>query len=266
VRRHECHSLRSVGPKMPGELHVANEWYIARAGQRLGPYSSSQLREFAQGGQLQPTDLIWKQGMTKWKAANKAKGLFQPPPVPAESTEGPAGALEQPAWWLASTGGAAESADSLVRPAATQSRGAAEAVNDAAAPATIPTPGPRIKLTPGKLGCLAVVAILFIIAAIVKLINPDFGEDTPVAAWGVARSFVEKKLRSPTSASFPWYDKSFVTQLPDEAGKKRYRITAYVDAQNAFGATIRTNFTCTVKYAAGKNLVWHLETLDFDTP
>lgn len=128
------------------------------------------------------------------------------------------------------------------------------------------TAGQRIKLTPGKLGCLAVVVILFLIGLIVQLINPDFGQDTPEAAWVVTQSFVEKRLRSPTSASFPWYDKSFVQQLPDEGGKKRYRVSAYVDAQNAFGAKIRTRFTCTVRYIGGKDLVWHLENLDFESP
>lgn len=51
---------------------------------------------------------------------------------------------------------------------------------------------------------------------------------------------VEAQLRSPASADFPWGHVAGVEIL----GGDRYRLRSYVDAQNAFGALIRNNFTC----------------------
>jgi hypothetical protein len=130
-------------------------------------------------------------------------------------------------------------------------------------------PSSRRKLTPvnlGCLGCLGLVVLLVVIGMIGSMINPDAGQDTPQAAWVITQSFVQDRLKSPASATFPWYKDSFVQQLPEQNGKKRYRIRAYVDAQNGFGGTIRTKFVCTVRYEGGKDLTWHLESLDLDSP
>jgi hypothetical protein len=51
---------------------------------------------------------------------------------------------------------------------------------------------------------------------------------------------VEAQLRSPASADFPWGHVANVQIL----GGDRYGLRSYVDAQNAFGALIRNNFTC----------------------
>jgi hypothetical protein len=47
-------------------------------------------------------------------------------------------------------------------------------------------------------------------------------------------------LKSPGSADFPWYDPSFV------AGNGPFLVSAYVDAENSFGASIRTPWQCAV--------------------
>jgi GYF domain 2 len=52
------------------------EWHYSRGNEQHGPVSSAQLKQMAAGGQLQPTDLIWKDGMPGWVAAGKIKGLF----------------------------------------------------------------------------------------------------------------------------------------------------------------------------------------------
>src|SRR5947207_2797166 len=52
------------------------EWHYSRGNEQHGPVSSAQLKEMATAGQLQPTDLIWKDGMPGWLAAGKIKGLF----------------------------------------------------------------------------------------------------------------------------------------------------------------------------------------------
>ena len=76
-------------------------------------------------------------------------------------------------------------------------------------------------------------------------------------AYVMSQSFVERKLRSPSSADFPWYDPSFVTDL----GGGRFRVSAYVDAQNAFGAQVRTHYTCVLETRDGNT--WHLVSLSF---
>ena len=72
---------------------MATDWYYSRNAQQLGPVSSSKLKDLAATGELQPTDLIWRDGMSKWMPANTIKGLFPesvPPPIP------PQRAVQQP--------------------------------------------------------------------------------------------------------------------------------------------------------------------------
>jgi len=50
-------------------------------------------------------------------------------------------------------------------------------------------------------------------------------------------------------------------------GKNRYELREWVDAQNAFGATIRSNYQCTIKYSGGEEAEqrnWVLEKLVVD--
>ena len=62
-------------------------------------------------------------------------------------------------------------------------------------------------------------------------------------AWVIASKFVQGEMKSPTTAEFPRYDKSFVKDL----GDCTFEVNGYVDGQNSFGATIRNNFNVTVK-------------------
>jgi hypothetical protein len=55
---------------------MANGWYYTRDGKQFGPITSAQLKQLAAGGRLQPTDLVWKAGMSKWVTAGIIKGLF----------------------------------------------------------------------------------------------------------------------------------------------------------------------------------------------
>ena len=53
----------------------ATEWHYAKNGEQLGPVSSSQLRRMAENGELQPSDLIWREGLAAWIPASKLAGL-----------------------------------------------------------------------------------------------------------------------------------------------------------------------------------------------
>src|SRR5438105_9708654 len=71
-------------------------WFYTRDGKsKSGPFSSAQLQALARSGQLQPTDMLWKEGMARWLPAREIKGLFSsisttahPPAVVPERVHG----------------------------------------------------------------------------------------------------------------------------------------------------------------------------------
>lgn len=63
----------------------------------------------------------------------------------------------------------------------------------------------------------------------------------------VCREFVRASLRSPSTADFPWTpNKRF------REGYQTYIIKSHVDAQNAFGAVIRNQWHCKLRYIGGE--------------
>jgi hypothetical protein len=66
---------------------MSSEWHFVRDGQRQGPVSPTQLHQLALSGQLQGSDLVWKEGMAEWSSASGidflAKALAgRVPPIP----------------------------------------------------------------------------------------------------------------------------------------------------------------------------------------
>jgi len=70
---------------------MSQQWYYSKGGQRQGPVGSEQLKTLAATGQIQASDLVWKEGMGQWVEARKVKGLVppaqatgskEPPPLP----------------------------------------------------------------------------------------------------------------------------------------------------------------------------------------
>ena len=96
-------------------------------------------------------------------------------------------------------------------------------------------------------------AILFLILAfgalaIFGIIAEQFGNATSStadhqrAAFRACQEFIEKRLRAPASAKHPAFDDASVSnQHPI------YVVTSQVDSQNAFGALLRTQYTCEVE-------------------
>lgn len=69
---------------------MANEWYYALNGERSNsPVSSSQLKQMAAAGKLQPSDLVWKEGLPDWVPASSLKGLFASTPAPRSAAPPP---------------------------------------------------------------------------------------------------------------------------------------------------------------------------------
>ena len=67
--------------------------------------------------------------------------------------------------------------------------------------------------------------------------------DTRKQAIYCARDQVRLLLKAPSTAKFPRTSDDQVTDM----GGGTFEIKSYVDAQNSFGAMIRTRYTCSVK-------------------
>jgi hypothetical protein len=89
------------------------------------------------------------------------------------------------------------------------------------------------------------VIILFLIWMFHACTTSSTGHTTTTAetsAYLTAEDAVKSQLKAPSTASFPWYNDSFVT----DNGDGTYTVSAYVDAENSFGAKIRSNWSCKV--------------------
>jgi len=75
-----------------------------------------------------------------------------------------------------------------------------------------------------------------------KIRGTDF-DVCAIGAWYQAQGFVEKKLKSPSSAAFQLYDENNVIQKDSV-----FTIKGYVDSQNSFGAMLRSVFLCELVY------------------
>ena len=96
----------------------------------------------------------------------------------------------------------------------------------------------------GCLGAFALVALVAVgCSALGSKESPDGDE---VGAYVVCQQWVEEQLRSPSTADFPTTNTADITQ----AGKV-WTVRSYVDAQNGFGATVRTPFVCTATHVDG---------------
>lgn len=82
-------------------------------------------------------------------------------------------------------------------------------------------------------------------------------EEEELSAKYAAQGFVEAQLKAPATAKWP-PAKQFSARRFDFAGRSAWEISGYVDAQNSFGASIRTHFTTTV--LKSENGWSHIET------
>lgn len=78
--------------------------------------------------------------------------------------------------------------------------------------------------------------------------TPPPPKDNSILAYGVSKDAIKPYLKAPSTAKFP----SIVWNRSDisirNLGDQKYRVRAYVDAQNAFGAMIRNNYSVTVQF------------------
>lgn len=82
--------------------------------------------------------------------------------------------------------------------------------------------------------------------------------ESTLTAFTMAKAFAEKRLKSPSTAKFSaWSDSTVVYQ-----GNCVHTVQAYVDAQNALGATVRQTFVAKLEYLKTENQ-WRLHSIKF---
>jgi len=88
---------------------MAKEWFYQLMGVDFGPISSAELKREVQQGRIQPDTLVRGAPDGKWQAADRIKGLIEPPPVvepppkPAPPKPAPAPVVAPPAATEAAT-------------------------------------------------------------------------------------------------------------------------------------------------------------------
>ncbi|MFW6342881.1 MAG: hypothetical protein ACOC00_07665 [Halothiobacillaceae bacterium] len=71
-----------------------------------------------------------------------------------------------------------------------------------------------------------------------------------IGAWSACKSAAKARLKAPATAEFPW--------RPDSSSKistDQMRVTGYVDAQNGYGAVVRSQVVCAVDDVDGRAVV-----------
>ena len=69
-----------------------------------------------------------------------------------------------------------------------------------------------------------------------------------IVAFVMAQDFIKRQLRAPSTADFPMIIADGVSSKPTTLadGRCAFDVRTYVDAQNAFGGTVRENFRVTL--------------------
>ncbi len=100
-----------------------------------------------------------------------------------------------------------------------------------------------------------IIIILGVITNGFKLPVPNSECENAIAAFVMAQKFVEERLKAPSTAKFP-YSSSEGVRI-EYQGDCKYKVRAYVDAQNSFGAMIRTRYYAEVQNTKGTDK-WRL--------
>ena len=70
---------------------MPQQWFYASGGGQMGPVDTAVLKRLAAEGTVQPTSLVWRDGLSEWVQASKINGLFGPAEPAGTSGVGEAG-------------------------------------------------------------------------------------------------------------------------------------------------------------------------------
>lgn len=80
---------------------------------------------------------------------------------------------------------------------------------------------------------------------------------SPDMAFEMCKTFVERQLKAPSTATFRnYYENDGEVNVTGD-GDGPYTVVSTVDAENSFGAKIRNSFVCTVTHESGTD-TWDL--------
>ena len=122
----------------------------------------------------------------------------------------------------------------------------------------------RDKYKKGCLGCLGLIVVIAMIVGIMPAVGGGSSDSSDkIDAWVMAQHFVEQQLKAPGTADYGgvWDgDYQSSDDVVTELGDDKFRVSAWVDAENSFGAKIRTYFVCELEYVGDDN--WRCTKLD----
>lgn len=126
-----------------------------------------------------------------------------------------------------------------------------------------PIANPLAGVQPGKadrkLGALIwavlLLPVLLVAGCITYVVNNGGGGDEDGAV-AYCHQFVEDRLKLPDTADFPSFPDHEVIETSDAS----WRVSAWVEAENSFGGTVRTDWTCEITYEEASE-TWTLESL-----
>lgn len=97
-----------------------------------------------------------------------------------------------------------------------------------------------------------IAAIVLLMICVVGTAITMFGNRKPTPttspqsyAWTACRMYIEKSLKAPSTAKF----QSESTGTVYDNGNGNYEVSMWVDADNSFGAHIRSTFYCKVNHS-----------------
>lgn len=86
------------------------------------------------------------------------------------------------------------------------------------------------------------IILAIILFYVVRNVDMENSEEK-IITWSCAQKAMEDNLKTPSTAKFPHYSEDFIEPL----GNNKFRVNAYVNAENSFGTKIRTNFTVIIE-------------------
>lgn len=112
---------------------------------------------------------------------------------------------------------------------------------------------PNQPVTKEQLKGSIILGVIFLILGYIAWPNENKSDRGPkkediskldVDAYVMSEEFIKKQLKAPATADFPGGSDGRVKYLGDSI----FYIDSYVDAQNSFGANLRSNYSGKVKY------------------
>ena len=79
-------------------------WYYSKMGLQQGPVPEDELKTKIRRGEIDGTNLVWKEGMAEWKPLSQVPGLMAPAQIVSDPLSPPEVSLEQPLQEFSSPG------------------------------------------------------------------------------------------------------------------------------------------------------------------